>query len=380
MKTRYLVLILLYSIFLLCGVLINKVPATNIIIGLRVYFKFIPFFLLPATYLFSSTQLKNQLILLSALLLLQAPVSFFQRTVLFPNTLSGDQVVGTLKLSGSLSIMMIAGIAILYGMLLKGRVSLKLFLAMGAIMAIPTMINETKATFVLFPLSMILITIFNKGNNSVLKIKHYFYLGIIFLVFIPSFIAVYNNLYYAHSARKGGIIEKFEDVFSGKSYLYFGAERHEDELNRKVGRLDAIELAYKNIGSEFGTFLFGYGMGNVHESFIKTNQSRFKADPKELGSEINSVASLLWELGITGLLCYAAFLILFLIDALHLRSNDDLFGNFALGWVGVTFVMIICLVYKNIVRLDNLNLLLWYFSGVVAANSCRRRQLSYRDY
>jgi hypothetical protein len=62
-------------------------------------------------------------------------------------------------------------------------------------------------------------------------------------------------------------------------------------------------------------------------------------------------------------------------DALLLRKSDDMFGSFALGWTAVIAIMGICSIYTNWLCSNTLNIMFWYFSGVVAAKASAVRAL-----
>jgi hypothetical protein len=98
------------------GWALQDVPTGAMLAGSRSYFKFLPFFLLPAVHRFTPRQLRVQLGLLLALALMQTPLAFFQRFIEFGNEMhTGDPVRGTLTTSSAKRLLMIgasAGIVI----------------------------------------------------------------------------------------------------------------------------------------------------------------------------------------------------------------------------------------------------------------------------
>jgi hypothetical protein len=105
---KYLVAIGFFLMVIVAGVILNGVGPGAIFIGIRAYFKHLPLFFLPLVYNFSEKEFKNQLNFILPLLLLQCPLSIFQRFIQFRGVPTGDVITGTLWLSGLLSITMIS--------------------------------------------------------------------------------------------------------------------------------------------------------------------------------------------------------------------------------------------------------------------------------
>ena len=124
---KYIILILLFLAIMLIGIVLNTVSAGPIFIGMRVYLKHLPFFLLPAVYDFSDEEFKNQLLFLMPLLFLQCPLAVYQRLFQFRGLLTGDVVTGTLEVSSALSVTMICSIAIIFALYIKKQIGLRFF-------------------------------------------------------------------------------------------------------------------------------------------------------------------------------------------------------------------------------------------------------------
>jgi hypothetical protein len=84
---------------------------------------------------------------------------------------------------------------------------------------------------------------------------------------------------------------------------------------------------------------------------------------------------MLWEVGVFGLGIYLIFLFLFLKDAILLKKKENFFGAFALGWIGIIIINFINLVYKNTFRIHEINLIFFYFSGVVVSKASMHKNL-----
>jgi hypothetical protein len=172
----------------------------------------------------------------------------------------------------------------------------------------------------------------------------------------------------------GGVVNHYKSEFEGKGYLYKGAEINEIEDRKEVGRFDAIILAYKYLSSDLKNILFGLGIRNAFISSFNASTIR-GVDARLLGGNRIVISSLMWELGLLGVIFYILFYFFIFSDALYLRSKDDLFGDFALGWCSVLGVLCICLVYKNYIKFDSINYLFWYFSGIIAAKAKKQKKL-----
>src|SRR5262245_26992109 len=104
------IVVLLFTIAFAWAV--QDVPTGAMLAGARAYFKFLPFFLLPAVHHFTPRQLRVQFGLLFALALVQTPLAFYQRFIEFGNDMhTGDPVRGTLTASSSMSLLMLIAFA-----------------------------------------------------------------------------------------------------------------------------------------------------------------------------------------------------------------------------------------------------------------------------
>ena len=85
-----------------------------------------------------------------------------------------------------------------------------------------------------------------------------------------------------------------------------------------------------------------------------------------------ALSRLMLELGALGtLLIFTLFWLIYHDARVVARRRDDLMGALAAGWVGVTVVMGVCLVYKDVIVETAPSFLFWYFSGLIAAARMR---------
>jgi uncharacterized membrane protein (Fun14 family) len=139
--------------------------------GMRVYLRYIPFFLLPAVWNISDVQLCRLLKFVLLLAFTQLPVVIYQRFVKYSTSISGDPMGGTLgaSTSGVLSVFLLLCIACYISFYLKNEIKFKTFIVGFFILFLPTTMNETKITFILLPLCFILPLIFGSANKKNLK-------------------------------------------------------------------------------------------------------------------------------------------------------------------------------------------------------------------
>jgi hypothetical protein len=365
---KYVTLILLYSTIILIGIILNTTPPGSIIVGIRTYFKHLPFFLLPAVYDFSDEQFKKQLQFILPLLILQCPLAVYQRLFQYRGVLTGDVVTGTLDVSSALSITMICSIAVIFALYLKKKIGFKLFLIIACCLFLPTTLNETKGTLVLLPLALILPAFFLQGEGNS-KAKSLLTMALIGILFISAFVPIYDHFM---RPRLGySVLDFFQDKNKVEGYLYRGVREGQ---TKGIRRGDAIVLAYKDLSRDSLTLVFGLGMGNVMSSYFESSRGKH-TDKMQMGAQMLAVTHLFWELGLFGVIVYTTFFFFLLRDTLLLRKFDDIFGSFALGWSAVVAIMFFSLVYKNMIVYNLINFMFWYFSGIVAAKAWRMKGL-----
>ena len=137
--TQYWIAFAAIIVVIICGVMANGVAPGPVFGGLRYYLRAMPLFLLPAVLEYDDWQLQRQLKLLFGIALLQLPIAGYQRLLVMRlHHWSGDPVVGTLVISSILSIFLIAGICIMAGLTLKGRLSRFGFVVGFLLLVLPT--------------------------------------------------------------------------------------------------------------------------------------------------------------------------------------------------------------------------------------------------
>ena len=350
------------------GFVVQDVPAGPVVAGVRAHLKFLPFFLLPMVFRFSSSELRALFLVLLVFLLGEAPLALYQRFVEYANTMqTGDVVRGTATTSSALSMLMMCGVTAVVSLYLRRRIGLTTVILVMGVLVLPTTLNETKATLLLLPLAVLAPAfVMPRGSRAVARLFPVAAVGVVAMV---AFIAVYDSL--ITYSPTGEPIGEFVGEASFMRYLYSGAA---DEGANYIGRFDSLEFALQGIGGDPLTAAFGLGAGNVSTSFLPQFDGQYAAYYDRYGVGMTQITNLLWQVGFVGLLTYVAFYWLVLRDARALArsgGDDALLGQI---WFGVTLIMIFALVYKSVFAMNELGFTFWFFSGVVAARAADLRR------
>lgn len=368
----YLIGIVLMLFIAVMGFIYNQTEAGAFIIGIRHHFKFWPFFLLPLVYDFKEKEIRIILYLLLCLLLLQLPVAFYQRFLLFAGIGTGDVVGGTITASGSLSIILVSAVSILFCYFLSGKIRLRTLVLLSCILLAPTAINETKITFVILPMSLAILLMLSGEEKLLRKLKKITTYCIITSVFAVSFIYVYDRIY----GTKMSFLETIRLEQEGRGYLHYGDEKASERIQEgyRIGRFDSIRIAVSSISRDVGNLMIGIGIGNSLSSkigFLKgTNTEILKYYP-----DMTTTSNVLWETGLLGFAVYLFWLFLIFKNSLALRGQDSFVGVFCAAWSSVTCIMFVTFFYRNILYSDALNITFWLLSGLVVSKSYQLKKM-----
>jgi len=362
----YPLLFILFISSVVAALLLNQVPAGAAFSGLRIYFKQLPLFLLPAVAVLARPALRQQLLLLLALALIQLPIALYQRFILSAGVLSGDAVRGTLLNSSGLSLFLIAVMALVYACYLHQHLSRWLCWTLLLLLFIPCTLNETKGSLLLLPIALLLPALTTPGQRWQQSL-HVIAMGALLLaIFVP----IYDHFMLPRSGHS--IIDFFTMEGRLEGYL---APRLTGTAYA-IGRIDALLLPFQLLANDLPRLLLGVGIGNVSESFL--GDGFHGAWFAVYGGLIYAAMSnLLWEVGLFGTLLLLLLCLVIARDALHLSRRDDLWGALGRGWVAVTALFVVSLFYRNLLHDNAIWYLYWYFSGVVAAARWRLQPVHY---
>lgn len=365
---RYGVFLIVLLFTIAFGYAVQDVPQGAMLAGIRSYLKFLPFFLLPAVHRFTPRQLQAQLTLLLVLALLQTPLAFYQRFIEFADAMhSGDPVRGTLTTSSGMSLFMIGvigGVVVLY---LRGRLRLTAMLGLAAWLFAPTTINETKATLLLLPVALLTPALLMPGKAR--AVRRLLPLAAAGALGITAFVSAYD--YFVQYRQYPTSIEAFFSGDTLRYYVYTGAANTEQPY---IGRLDSIELALEHTATDPLKLAFGYGAGNVSESFLPEFNGRFSDYYQRFGIGQTQITLFLWEIGVVGTLAYLFLYYIVARDALLLARSKDAAAPIGQLWVVAVVIMTFGLLYKSLLSMNDFGYLFWYFSGLVASRAAAVRQ------
>jgi hypothetical protein len=356
------VVVLLTTITL--GYALQDVPTGAMVAGVRNYLKFLPFLLLPAVYPFTMKQLRTQLIVFYGCLVLQTPLAVYQRFVEFSDRMgTGDPVRGTATTSSALSMLLLCGIGGVVTMYLRGKLKLSHTLFLMLWLFVPTTLNETKATILLLPITLILPALaMPRGLGAARKLVPIIAMGAVAGLM---YVVVYNALlqYREQGASIGDIAGNKTFI---ERYLYTGAAEHEVKY---LGRFDSIELAIDHIVDDPVKLVFGYGAGNVSTSSLEQFEGRFVSYYDRYGVGMTELTTLLWETGLMGVAMYLLLHWFFFRDAWRLARSDDSLAAFGQAWLAVVTIMTFALIYKATFPMNEISYPFWYFGGIVMSRS-----------
>jgi hypothetical protein len=280
---------------------------------------------------------------------------------------TGDPVKGTLTSSSALSMFMVASIAGVVVFYLRGRLKLAVLIALAAWLFIPTTINETKATALLLPVALLMPAFLMPQRTRLLpKLLPIVGVG---LLAGTAFVVSYNIL--VQHSEYGDPLGEFFTSGDLRYYLYTGAANTEQPY---VGRFDSIEIALDYTSQDPLKLAFGYGAGNVSESFLPQFAGRYADYFVRLGVGQTQITTFLWEVGVAGLLAYLFLFYRVLRDSLTLARSNDPAAHLGQLWTVAVIIMTFGLVYKSVFSMNDIGHLFWYFSGVVASRAVQVRQ------
>lgn len=368
---KYAFFLILFLFNIIIGIIVNLEPAGPMIAGLRSYLKPIPFFFLPFLYHFTEQQINRQLKLLLFLFIIQFPIALYQRLFLSTGllALTGDLVKGTLNSSGHLTVMLTCAIAILMSFYLAKRISFATFIVIFSLFFIPMTINETKATLILLPISLMLPIMI---SPNVISIKQYIPMLIIGALAGIAFVFIYD--YFMRPRWGYGLLDFLTMEGRTESYLYKGAETKGD--TGPVGKVDTFVLAFRSLSENILNLIFGFGIGNVSESFIPSLSGEYAKKFSAFNVNGTSLALILWELGLLGVLLYYVFFFMIFKDSRRLSLHGGFIGTLANGWSVVTVLLVFSTAYMNVIQENATGYLFWYFSGYITSECLRYKRMS----
>ena len=367
-RPAYWLVFAILVVTIACGVAVNSVGSGPIFAGIRTYVRAIPWFFVPAVFAYSEGQIRTQLRLLLGIGLIQLPLAVQQRIASGGGgvgAVTGDWTSGTLVHSSTLSIFLICAACVIAALFVRKQLKAWQFIALILLFLFPTTINETKATLFLLPVGLLaaVLTAAEMGRRL-----RYVLLGFVVLaVFVSIFFPIYD---YMNKDRAYAVplSEMLGDRDRLERYLQY---KKDVGTTGEVGKVDSLVVTVRRLSTDPLVFVFGYGIGNVSDSALGRGfvGRYYGILGPFLGTTFGRVTL---ELGFLGLTAILALMWMILRDArVVARRESGLIGAFAAGWVGVTIVMTMCIIYTDTVSKVPLAFLFWYGAGLVAAARMR---------
>jgi len=361
---KYRILLVVFTLAWLVSAVAESVAPGVLINGMRDYFKFFPLLFLPAVYHFSNKDLVTIIGTFLLLVAVQVPIAFYQRFVQFAGSMhTGDVVTGTVTTSSALTIVLCMAIAIVMILYVNRKISFALAAVLFVYFVAPTTINETKATIILMPIAtlgpfLLVQDVTNKWKRLVPVV-------VLCAIGIVGFVAVYNVLIEARWWGGAHQIGAFFTEGHAENHLYRGVSG--DNPPHVVGRLDSIILPVSILSENWMQLMFGLGPGNVSPSFLPGMEGEYFEQYKEFGVTKTAVAKMIWELGIVGLAIYGFFFFYMWRDARFLSKSKTDMKWLGEWWSVCTLIITLGIFYKNILNFNEVAYLMFFFTGVVAA-------------
>jgi len=350
----------------ICGILAAGTAPGPVFAGLRSYLRALPWFFVPAVFLFSERDVRLQLKVLLAVCLIQTPMAVLQRLRSVDTDLqTGDWTTGTMQISSILSIFLICAACVLAALAIRKQIGWLRFGVLIVLILIPTTINETKGSLLLLPIGLMMTYLVAARRGQ--RLKQMFIAVWVLVGFGAVFVPAYD--YFQEQQKYPRPIGEFVTQEGRlENYLW-----HDQGLGTREnpGRGDSIAVPLEYLSREPSTLVFGLGLGNASRSGLGDG---FKGRYADLFERFLSTAfsRIVLELGVLGLAFLMLLLWLILTDARYVAARAvGLKGSLAAGWAGVTLVMVTSVFYKDITAHAALSFPFWYLSGLVAAERMR---------
>lgn len=365
-RAQYWLLFAALAVTIACGVLANEVGSGPIFAGLRNTLRAIPWFFIPAVIAFTDVQIKTQLKVVLAIALLQLPLAIQQRLATSAQgRYTGDMTSGSLLISSIMSIFLIGAMCVVAAMYARGRINRWQFALLFVLLLVPTTINETKATLFLLPVSLLVAFLVAARPGRRLRVV------LLAASMVAAFGAVFFPVYeYFNAERKYGtpLSELLTDPEKLESYV---SKTEDIGSDRPAGRVDSVVVPLKRLSTDPTRLAFGFGVGNVSNSALGRSFTG-----KYFGTYgpylVTGAGWILLELGVFGaVLVMAVMWSVFQDCVVVARRPGEVVPPLAAGWAGVTVLIALGMLYKDLQVHSSLSFLYWYFSGVIAAARMR---------
>jgi hypothetical protein len=375
---RYLVPFGVFCYVAIAGIALNNVAGETVVAGIRMYFKWLPFFLLPFAFHFSNEALIKISKLLLLLFLAQVPLVGFQRFVTHGDSVSGDYAVGAFDSTGSFAALFSVALCCLFVLYVHSSIKPYKLLILALLIAIPPSITEIRALpiFLIFGVAVAVYLLRSRISIRTIAVS-----GTALTLILVIFVIAYEKIYGVN--EEGTYIEMMTPKNLLDSYNLTGvralpiriprsttdgaligkAKPERSKVVSEVGRLDTLRMPFDAMFPHAWMYLLlGLGIGNVDSEFGAG------ADYLILSTEYSAMgttwSALVWESGLIGGIAFFAFVCAALWDALRLARLPGFDGT--LGTISTVFCSIILLatIYTNLFHMQEILSLFFVLVGV----------------
>ena len=247
-----------------CGILAAGTEPGPVFAGLRNYLRALPWFFVPAVFLFSERDVRLQLKLLLAVCLIQTPMAVWQRLhSVAADINTGDWTTGTMQISSILSIFLICAACVLAAMVIRRQIGWLRFGVLIVLVLAPTTINETKGSLVLLPIGMVMTYLAAARRGQ--RLKQMFIAVWVVVIFGAVFVPVYD--YFQYQQKHPRPIGEFVTQEGRLEELSLARRRSRDAREPRA-RGDSITVSLEYLSREPSTLVFGLGLGNASRSAL----------------------------------------------------------------------------------------------------------------
>jgi len=367
---KYVLLALVLLVHMTLGSIVNTVSPGTFVWGMRAYLAFVPLFLLPMVFTFTEAHLRRYFKFVVCLALLQLPVALYQRIFVYPIIPTGDVIRGTFSSGAIMSVTLVSIVGMIIALYLRKQVAGK-WLLMIPLLLIPTLINETKGTVILLPLALCAVAYFNV--ESAKRFKALFVSALASAFFVLAFAVAYDVYFPDLSEDMGKEGESLNLLsFLANDALDSVYKDHDEPKLGRVGRVDSFLYAYVELSKQPVTLPFGLGVGNVsHPDAIEFLRGEHHEFYEKYGAYVTTYASLLWSVGIVGILITLLAIRMMYVDTKFIRESGGYKGALAVGWSATLICLPIAFLYKDLVYANVINVLVFFVSGYFASERVR---------
>jgi hypothetical protein len=278
-----------------------------------------------------------------------------------------DSVVGTFGgdpdgggASGALAFLLVVTLTLILALWRNSLLKLRYALSASLLIIGMILLAEIKVVLGLIPLAVLLLF----ARDFVRRPSTFFAFCISMIALSATIVLAYQTLYWQKAAgpvlKPSEHVQRALEVNMDPDYL--------DPRTGEVGRFAMLALWARDSRSGITEKLIGHGFGAARISFVGVGAVAKRYYPFQVGR--STAASMLWEIGLLGLLAFTAVLVTAVTAARRLLRHPDLpvFHRGILEASIVSIVLLYLMVFYNsdVLYLPAIGFLLMLFLGQIA--------------